>query len=486
MQIARLQTLSLLGFAALALSACSNANSSDDDVGDEGTTAETSADTSAAETSADATADTSDTGEALRPNWHEDIAPLVYGSCVGCHFDGGIAPFGLETYEQAAPWGSLIDEVVSSGVMPPWGALETDECQPAHGWRDDARLSDAEIQLLADWVDLGTPEGDPANAAALPEPPSLELANPSMVLQNPAPFTVTGPGDSFVCVAIDPQIDQDVWITGVQMVPDNAQVVHHVLMYVDTLAASDAMIDANGTFPCSGFVSFDGSMQIGTWVPGAVPTQTPPDVGFPMPAGSRIVLAYHYHPTGAGDEIDQSSVALRFTEQAPGLNAVMGLFGNGQGLEPGPNDPGGVPTFMIPPNVADHTETMSFEIPALVPPIPIFTLGTHMHYVGVDMKIWVERAGQDICLLQTPRWDFNWQRNYDIDAPIDELPYVQGGDVVKIRCTFDNTLDNPHLVGALAQQGLTEPQTVFLGEESLDEMCLMLFGAATNLPIDQF
>jgi hypothetical protein len=164
---------------------------------------------------------------------------------------------------------------------------------------------------------------------------------------------------------------------------------------------------------------------------------------------------------------------------------VMGLFGNGDGLEPGPNDTNGTPEFRIPANVADHTESMSYQIPDPVPPLQLFTLGTHMHYVGVDMRAWIERDGKEICLLQTPRWDFNWQRNYDVAAPLGQMPTVQGGDIVRIRCRYDNTMKNPFLAGALAEQGLTEPINVGLGEASLDEMCLLLFGVATDLPIDQ-
>ncbi|MFV8756729.1 hypothetical protein ACNOYE_39800 [Nannocystaceae bacterium ST9] len=479
---ARLRSLAFV-FVSTSAAACgSESPNAEAEAGDEiGTTDTQGESESGAETDTQGDGD----GDALRPNWHQDLAPVIHASCVGCHVEGGIAPFGLDTYAKAAPWAPMMDEVVSSGLMPPWGAIETDECQPSHDWRNDLRLPEETKQLFADWLAQGTPEGDPADAVPLPVPPSLELQNPTAVLQNPAPFEVVGPQDSFVCVAIDPGVDQDVWITGVQMVPDNIAVVHHVLMYVDSMALSDDMIDANGTFPCEGFVSFDGSQQIGTWVPGAVPTEMPEGVGLPMPAGSRIILAYHYHPNGA-PAIDQSSVALRWTETAPEVNAVMGLFGNGQGLEPGPNDPGGVPVFMIPANVADHTETMSFSIPDIVPPIDLFTVGTHMHYVGVDMRVWIERDGQEICLIQTPRWDFNWQRNYDIDAPIGDMPKIQGGDVIKLRCTYDNTLDNPFLVKALAEQGLSEPKTVVLGESSLDEMCLLLFGVATNLPIDQF
>jgi hypothetical protein len=461
--------------------ACAEVPSSDGD-----TQAETSGDGDGDGDPGDGDGD----GQALRPNWHEDVAPLVYASCVGCHFEGGIAPFALETYEQSWPFAALMSDAVHDGIMPPWGAIETDECQPTHTWLNDTRLSDEQKQLLADWVDAGTPEGELELAAPLPEPPSLELTNTSAVLQNPAPYTVGGNTDSFVCMVVDPGHTQDVWITGVQMIADNAEVVHHVLTYIDTMSASDALVDGDGKFSCpGGFVSLDGTTQISTWVPGGVPTETPPDVGFHMPVGSKVIMAYHYHPTGRGDEIDQSSVALRWTEEEPETKAFMGVIGaifDDDGIDPGPNDPGGVPMFQIPANVAGHTESITYQLPDILPPLPMFTMGTHMHYVGVDMKISIVRDGQEQCWIQTPRWDFNWQRLYDIDAPLEEMPVVQGGDIIKLRCTYDNTLNNPLLAETLAQQGLSEPVTVGVGESTLEEMCAMLFGIATNLPIEEY
>jgi hypothetical protein len=467
---------------ALPALACSEVPSSSDD----DTQAETSGDGDGDGDPGDGDGD----NEALRPNWHEDIAPLVYASCVGCHFDGGIGPFSLETYEQAAPFAALMSDAVDDGIMPPWGAIETDECQPAHTWLNDTRLSAEQKQLLADWASLATPEGDLDLAAPLPEPPSLELANTTVVRQNPTPFTVGGNNDSFVCMVVDPGHTQDVWVTGVQIIADNSEVVHHVLTYIDTESASDALVDADGKFTCpGGFVSLDGATQISTWVPGGVPTEAPPDVGFAMPLGSKVIMAYHYHPTGSGDEIDQSSVALRWTEEEPETKAFMGVIGaifNDNGIDPGPNDPGGVPVFSIPANVSGHTESISYQLPDILPPIPIFTMGTHMHYVGVDMKIWIERDGEEQCWIQTPRWDFGWQRLYDVDAPLDEMPVVQGGDIIKLRCTYDNTLNNPFLADVLAQQGLDAPIPVGVGEQSLEEMCAMLFGVATNLPIEDY
>ena len=46
-----------------------------------------------------------------------------------------------------------------------------------------------------------------------------------------------------------------------------------------------------------------------------------------------------------------------------------------------------------------------------------------------------------------------------------------------MRCTYDNSLGNPKLVAALAEEKLAQPREVRLGESTLDEMCLGVFGA---------
>jgi hypothetical protein len=79
------------------------------------------------------------------------------------------------------------------------------------------------------------------------------------------------------------------------------------------------------------------------------------------------------------------------------------------------------------------------------------------------------------CLLQTPQWDFSWQRFYTYDAEITDLPLLTGGDVLEMRCTYDNSLGNPFVRDALREQGMDAPRDVVLGEETLDEMCLGAF-----------
>ena len=88
------------------------------------------------------------------------------------------------------------------------------------------------------------------------------------------------------------------------------------------------------------------------------------------------------------------------------------------------------------------------------------------------------RGGEELCLVQTPAYDYNWQRIYEYDADVGDTFRVQAGDVVRVRCTYDNTLDNPSVVEALQEVGLDQPQDVQLGEGTLDEMCITGVGVA--------
>lgn len=419
------------------------------------------------------------------PTWNADVAPLVADRCVACHTAGGLAPFALDAYDAAAPMAAAMVDAVESGRMPPWGAESTAECEPRFGWKDDPRLSADEKALLRAWADGGALEGDAGTAAEIPVPPSLDLEGVTQEVLPLTPFSASGSTDQFKCFAIDPGIEADRWMTGAQVIAGNAAVVHHVLVFSDPEQESDALAAADGTYDCFGGVGIDGGALLAAWAPGAFPFELPEGTGIKVPAGSRIVMQVHYHPLGATAEPDATMIQFRWTDTEPARGATLALIGNassaGDGLLAGPNDPAGV-AFGIPAGVSDHTEEMRFTIPRRDGPYSVFAAGTHMHYIGVDMRVEVEHAepvGDEPateCLVQTPRWDFNWQRAYQYDAPLAEVPEVRGGDSLKLYCRYDNTLDNPGVRQALADAGLTEPRDVQLGETTLDEMCLGVFG----------
>ena len=47
-----------------------------------------------------------------------------------------------------------------------------------------------------------------------------------------------------------------------------------------------------------------------------------------------------------------------------------------------------------------------------------------------------------------------------------------------MTCQYDNTTDNPKVREALTEQGLSEPVDIYLGESTLDEMCLAVAAIA--------
>ena len=95
--------------------------------------------------------------------YSREISRLVYDRCARCHRPGGAA-FSLTTYAEARPWAAAIKEEVLERRMPPWGAVK------GFGeFKDDQGLTQEQIELIADWVEGGAPEGDPK---LLPRVPS--------------------------------------------------------------------------------------------------------------------------------------------------------------------------------------------------------------------------------------------------------------------------------------------------------------------------
>src|SRR6476659_4500527 len=97
--------------------------------------------------------------------WNREISRVIYQRCASCHREGGTA-FSLMRYQDVQPRAVEIKEAVLSRRMPPWGAVK------GFGeFRDDQGLSQAELDLINDWVDSDTPRGN--NPNVLPKEPKF-------------------------------------------------------------------------------------------------------------------------------------------------------------------------------------------------------------------------------------------------------------------------------------------------------------------------
>ena len=96
--------------------------------------------------------------------WNREISRIVFDRCASCHRPDGSA-FSLLKYEDARPWAKAIQEEVLERRMPPWGAVK------GFGeFRDDPALTPEQIEVIADWVEGGAPEGEEKDLPPAPKP----------------------------------------------------------------------------------------------------------------------------------------------------------------------------------------------------------------------------------------------------------------------------------------------------------------------------
>lgn len=94
------------------------------------------------------------------PTYRRDVFPILEKNCLSCHSPGRVGPMSFATYEDARPWARQMKAVVTKRNMPP-GVVERH-----YGLLgDDGTLTQAEIDIIAQWVDAGAPEGAVQDAA---------------------------------------------------------------------------------------------------------------------------------------------------------------------------------------------------------------------------------------------------------------------------------------------------------------------------------
>src|SRR5215208_613101 len=121
--------------------------------------------------------------------FYEHVAPIVWKNCATCHRKGEVGPFELLTYEQVKKHASQMAKVTASRFMPPW--------LPEKGFgdfADERRLSDEEIELIAQWVKGGCIEGKAAQAELPQFVDGWQLGKPDLVAQMPGTYVLPADG----------------------------------------------------------------------------------------------------------------------------------------------------------------------------------------------------------------------------------------------------------------------------------------------------
>lgn len=362
------------------------------------------------------------------------IAPLFQKRCVECHREGEIGPFSLMSYRDTVGWGETIREVTGAGRMPPWFA------DPKHGkFSNDMRLSPEEKQLIDQWVKAGCPEGDPAD---LPPAPTFtvgwNIPEPDLVLKmSDRSFHVPAEGTiDYKHYVIDPKFTEDKWVVASEARPGNRSVVHHILVFLK---------------PPGQHVELVRGSLLAAYAPGMPPRLLPKGMAKKIPAGSKIILQIHYTANGSPQE-DISTLGLKFCDAKDVVQRVESGWATNM-------------LFAIPPKAGNYPVGAVYQFSE---DRILFNLTPHMHVRGKAFRFEAEYPdGRREILLDVPRFDFNWQLEYELAVP----KVMPKGTRLKCLAHFDNSTEN-----------LSNPNPnrwVTFGEQTWDEMMIGFFTVAT-------
>ena len=300
--------------------------------------------------------------------------------------------------------------------MPPW-------LPAAPKFKDERKLTEAEIAAITRWAAEGAPEGNPAQTPPAPVfPEGWQLGRPDLEAEMRAPFNVPADGpDLYQCFSIPSGSPRDRWVRALDIRPGDAKTVHHILLFQD-ISGTARRRDTGSGYPCFGTPGFLPARGLGGWTPGALPYRTPEDIPELLHGGADLVLQVHYHPTGK-PEVDRTRIALYFTDRKPSRRLMDIPLGS---------DAIDIPAGDRVYKVSDH-----FEIPVDVDAISI---NPHAHYICKDMLgVATLPNGTKRTLIHIPDWNFEWQQEYTYATPL-RLP---AGTRVEMEYTYDNSDVNP-------------------------------------------
>lgn len=402
---------------------------------------------------------------AVGATYHGAVRAIFEEHCVNCHVLGGVGPFPLTDYASSALYSFSLLPAVEAGYMPPW--LPSADCKSYEGER---RLSPEALAALREWVEAGTPEGDPSEYTPPPPKPSpLEAMGPPALVLGPDTGYVprVDGGDDYHCFPLDHEFEEESYLVLTHVLPERKEIVHHVILFlispqfVPQLETLDAAEEGPG-YTCFGGPGAGPPQNVGAWVPGAVPSPIQADdsggqssgqsAAIRVPKGSRLVMQVHYNTVFADPVPDRTEVQLWFSDQRPDYLVRVQAFPH-LGIQ-------------IPAGASSSRHVREFRNNSGEPWTAVAT-AMHMHTLGTKIGLEVLRDDNSAeCVIDIPRWDFHWQQAYRF-LPGQEVT-VMPGERVRLSCEYDNSAANQPVIDGVPRT----PVDVRWGEGTLDEMCL--------------
>jgi hypothetical protein len=392
--------------------------------------------------------------EIIGQTWNNDAATIIYNNCSNCHRPGGIGPMSFMSYDEVFPFRNAIKEAIQSRHMPPWPP------DPSYTTLTAQRVLTAQqINTLVGWVNNGAPKGAGMETAP-PSAPANNLGTTDLELKMPVYTSTATTKDSYMCFVLPTELLTQKVVSAIEVIPGNASIVHHVLVFQDTTKAKRArQLDQNYAGPgysSFGDAGFSSAILMDAWVPGTVTRRLPSMFGKRIYPGADLVIQVHY-PAGSSGQQDSTRLRLYYNSNTQAREvSLQPVLNHSSTLLNGP--------LQIPANTIRSFDA-AFQVPAFAN-VTVLGVAPHMHLIGESIKVWGNKSGTNdtIRMVDIPHWDFHWQGAYYFQRPL----LIPGGTMLRSRAVYNNTLSNRH-------NPSNPPVSVSLGEGTTDEMMLVYF-----------
>ena len=457
------------------------------------------------------------------PSFKSAVQPILESSCASCHATGevGAVHWKLDTAGDAAKVSDGLGTVVQAKYMPPWPASNVG-VPLGHAKTLDAK----QVATIVQWAKAGGKLDVPATTKVKATPSKGSAPRPRHDVELKMPDAYTGSTSNrndYRCFVLDPHFTAATYVTGYEVTPDHREEIHHAqIFHIDAGQASAGLAkygaDGQPGWSCyagpglassppapgaprprrlRGFTGQGG--LIAGWVPGQDPVIYPESSGVLFQPGDALVLQIHYHYEGQ-PVADRSTVSLQTSpgtdpikpldiinpigpveipcspgaDSAPLCNRDAALADDGQLYGPAGSliEPGllalcGKTADQLAANYVDgvaHT-SCDYRVPEAG---QIVTAMGHMHTLGKSFRLTLDPGtpNQKV-LLDIPRWNFDWQMNYDLAKPL----HVTTGQTIRMECSWDRSLD-PNRA----------PKYIVFAEGTEDEMCFSTYAIIPDNP----
>jgi hypothetical protein len=381
-----------------------------------------------------------------------DVAPILNDKCVKCHQTGGIGPFRLDNYEDAKKNAPAMVVQTQERKMPPFLVTHDGTC----GQFDDSdTLTADQIAKIKDWATGARAEGTKVTLT----PPQVPHLAGGTEYKTPTLVPVAAGGqlaqfDEYRCFPVPLGGDKDRFVTGYEVLPGNAAIVHHVIAYLvdpaamtmsgktnaEVMQALDAGkdgADANRMgWPCFGGpgdeVNQDGEPV--NWAPGQGTVHFPEKMGLAVKSSDILVVQMHYNLADPQHRGESDSTTLRIAYADSVERKLVFMLRDGFLETLYDKQPA-----VLPPGMAEAQYTWKKDLGlGTVPYVDVVAVIPHMHQRGRKNQLQlINGDGASSCAANVDRWDFTWQKAYFYKTP----PRLTGNAQVQVTCTYDTSKD---------------------------------------------